>query len=148
LLVNEDEICGSGTEWLEQNGAFGLRLNVDDIGISDQHSVESSLKHKSRPGAELKSDAGGRSLDARFGGSAVIADYALQGIVELQANGHLAGHGRSGVAQQRETSEGGKGFLRIHRAFSEKLSGCCGLRYAVTACIVQIDWGNYDYRRK
>src|SRR5882757_3935828 len=39
-LIDENQVCGSGIQRLEQNGAVGPVLNVDDFRVSDQHGFE------------------------------------------------------------------------------------------------------------
>ena len=57
LSLYSADIFNRRAQRLEQNGAFILRLNVDDIGVSDQHCFEGSLKHDGGPGADFKGDA-------------------------------------------------------------------------------------------
>ena len=72
MLVDENEVCDPRTQWLKQDGVFTLRLNLDDVGISDQHGLEGSLKHNSGPGAELKRYA------KSIGGSVYVKDKRRQ----------------------------------------------------------------------
>jgi hypothetical protein len=67
LVVNENEVCGSETQRLEQDRTVVLRLNVDDIRISDQDGFEGSPKHDGGPDAEFKADARVRDRDGRLG---------------------------------------------------------------------------------
>jgi hypothetical protein len=103
LLVNENQVCGSGTQRLKENGAFILRLNLDDIRAFEQHSFVRSLKHDSGPGVEFKRDARGRSLKVHPG-----SDRSYR----------IAGDCDGSVVQHRKSSKNGKDFPRIHRAFS------------------------------
>jgi len=103
LLVNENQVCGSGTQRLKENGAFILRLNRDDVRIIEQHSIVGSLKQNSGRGAEFKRDAGGRSLKVHPG-----SDWPYR----------IAGDCDGSVAQHRKSSKNGKDFPRSHRAFS------------------------------
>ena len=101
-LVNENQVCGSGTQRLKENGAFILRLNLDDMRIFEQHSFVGSLKHDGGPGAEFKRDAGGRSLKVHPG-----SDRSYR--IASDCDGR--------VAQHRKSSKSGKDFSRSHRAF-------------------------------
>jgi len=55
-LIDENQVCGSGIQRLEQNGAVGPVLNVDDFRVSDQHGFEGPLEQQFGPDTKRESD--------------------------------------------------------------------------------------------